>query len=57
MLTRASVSDFSKIFDPETQRMLEEELRSRGIVPCPCWATGKYVWVEGCEGHPRESIT
>lgn len=24
---------------------------------CPCWATGVYVWVEGCEGHPRESAT
>ena len=24
---------------------------------CPCWATGRYVWVEGCAGHPRESMT
>ncbi len=24
---------------------------------CPCWATGVYVWVPGCEGHPRESMT
>lgn len=24
---------------------------------CPCWATGVYVWVPGCEGHPRESAT
>jgi hypothetical protein len=24
---------------------------------CPCWATGRYVWVDGCPGHPRESMT
>jgi hypothetical protein len=27
------------------------------ICDCPCWKTGKYVWVEGCKGHPRESMT
>ena len=26
-------------------------------VNCPCWKTGKYVWVEGCASHPRESMT
>ena len=24
---------------------------------CPCWATGSYVWVDGCRFHPRESAT
>lgn len=24
---------------------------------CPCWATGSYVWVDGCRCHPRESVT
>ena len=24
---------------------------------CPCWATGSYVWVDGCRFHPRESVT
>ena len=28
-----------------------------GHLDCPCWATGKYVWVEGCAGHPMESVT
>jgi hypothetical protein len=23
-------------------------------VDCPCWATGEYVWVVGCEEHPTE---
>ncbi len=21
-------------------------------VDCPCWTTGRYLWVEGCEEHP-----
>ncbi len=27
------------------------------VVSCACWKTGKYVWVEGCKSHPRESMT
>lgn len=57
MLRQTTANDFSKILDSETNRLLEAELLKRGISPCPCWATGKYVWVEGCEGHPRESVT
>jgi hypothetical protein len=33
------------------------ELSPEGHIECPCWATGKYIWVAGCAGHPRESIT
>lgn len=36
--------EFGNFTDPENQ-------------PCPCWKTGQYVWVEGCPGHPRESMT
>lgn len=28
-----------------------------GQIDCLCWATGRYVWVEGCPSHPRESAT
>jgi NTP pyrophosphatase (non-canonical NTP hydrolase) len=24
---------------------------------CPCWATGPFIWVQGCPDHPRESMT
>jgi DNA modification methylase len=24
---------------------------------CACWATGAFVWAEGCAAHPRESVT
>jgi hypothetical protein len=24
---------------------------------CACWSTGAFIWVEGCPGHPRESVT
>jgi hypothetical protein len=24
---------------------------------CACWRTGTFIWVEGCPGHPRESMT
>jgi hypothetical protein len=37
--------------------MPDFELPPEGHIECPCWATGTYIWVEGCEGHPRESMT
>jgi hypothetical protein len=35
----------------------DNTLPETGHIDCPCWVTGKYVWVEGCAGHPRESMT
>ncbi len=32
-------------------KMIQEN-GGRVHVDCPCWATGRYVWVEDCEGHP-----
>jgi NTP pyrophosphatase (non-canonical NTP hydrolase) len=46
--------------DPVTEicaecRELEAEIEA--CAPCPCWKTGTFIWVEGCPGHPRESMT
>lgn len=38
-------------------RFLEEKTPAPTHVDCPCWVTGKFVWVEGCDGHPSACIT
>jgi NTP pyrophosphatase (non-canonical NTP hydrolase) len=35
----------------------EREAEIEATALCPCWKTGQFVWVEGCPGHPRESMT
>ena len=42
---------------PETLRRLAADTKPRwgkGHVECPCWATGHFQRVEGCELHPYD---